>query len=110
MTEILSRNLNQLDRAGVLDRVKTSLLKHRGTQDPTPTNIEIVDVVTEEERFGEGFHTQVVVAMDRNGKRVTQAFGVREGKSFGAADEAPLTDEQYQLVMSLARKEAENNR
>jgi len=111
-TERQRTSRDRIVESGVADRMLASLKEHKGTNDPEITfgvddcdfRVEVhKDPNTDEE------HTQVVIEMPnlhpenrKKQPRVTQAFGVREDQSFGAAGEKPLTQEQFQLVQELA--------
>lgn len=98
--------IEQLNNSSILERVRRSLDKSRGTQDPDLAAIKIVDVVTKMNHRLNKEQTHVVVQFLQHGDvPVTQSFEVEQGQSFGAADEQPLSDQEYSLVMSMARKE-----
>ena len=100
----------KIKESGIAQRMLDTLKRTRGTQDPE-INFGInnckFSVKREIDPYEErvGIQTQVIIEMPdlRNpGERVTQAFGVREGKSFGTASEDPLTQEQMDVVNEVA--------
>jgi len=97
--------------SGIAKRMLDTIKKGRGVQDPTIT-FGIKDcyfsVVKTEDPQTEREHTQVIIEMPnlhpeykKEYPRITQAFGVEEGKSFGRASDKPLTKEQFDLVQEL---------
>jgi hypothetical protein len=99
------KGIDQLNNSSILERVKHTLKEYKGTQDLDPENIKIVDVVTRVDEHLGVEHTEVIVKFQRGDITATQGFGVKEGESFGAAGEESLSPQEFDLVMSMARKE-----
>ena len=112
--EIQQTPRDKIVESGIAERMLASIKKHRGTEDPEITfGIEDCDfrVQMVEDPRSDDKYPQVVIEMPnlhpenrKKQPRVTQAFGVEGNESFGAADEAPLTEEQFSLVQGLATK------
>lgn len=100
--------------SGIAGRILATLKRtHQGTEDPEITfGVEDCgfSVRTTEDPHTKKLHTQVIVEMPNlypeNRKTqplVSQVFGVEAGESFGTTGEPPLSAEQLDLVMKLAR-------
>ncbi len=117
---------DMLVQSGIAERMIESIKKSKGTLDPEITfgvedcdfRVEQTVIPAEESRFGqEEVHTQVIIEMpnlhpedSKKQPRVTQAFGVEEGKSFGVAGEPPLAQEQLNTIQSILKEQKEANK
>ena len=115
-----------LVQSGIAERMIETIKKSKGTLDPEITfGVEDCDfrvkqtiIPAEESRTSqEEIHTQVIIEMpnlhpenSKNQPRVTQAFGVKEGKCFGAAGEQPLTHEQWDAIQNILTEQKETGK
>ncbi len=98
--------------SGIADRMFASVKRSRGLWDSKIT-FGIADCdfrvgVNEHPHTGQKSIKLFIEMPNPNPKRrrelprVERAFGVIEGESFGAADEEPLTSDQFRVVQELA--------
>ncbi len=108
-----SYHRDALVQSGIAARMIETLKKYKGTEDPEITfGVEDCDFRVEvstvrcphcnhhirSEDFD--FSAQVIIEMPTGG---TQAFGVEEGRSFGAGDEEPLTKAQFEVIQKFLK-------
>jgi hypothetical protein len=82
-----------------------TLKKYKGTNDPEITfGVEDCNFIVEQ-TFDSDFYSlggerriQVIIETPTGD---TQAFGVEEGKSFGAGNEQPLTQAQFEVILNI---------
>jgi hypothetical protein len=100
-----SYHRDALVQSGIAARMIETLKKYKGTEDPEITfGVEDCDFRVEVTRTTdfdfrvEETRAQVIIEMPTGG---TQAFGVEEGRSFGAGDEEPLTKAQFEVIQKF---------
>jgi hypothetical protein len=117
--EQFSYHRDALVQSGIAARMIETLKKYKGTEDPEITfGVEDCDFRVEVTRTGRCPHcnghirsedfdfrveetrAQVIIEMPTGG---TQAFGVEEGRYFGAGDEEPLTKAQFEVIQKFLK-------
>jgi hypothetical protein len=112
---------DMLVQSGIAERMIKSIKKFKGILDPKITfgvedcDFRVQQTVISAEKSGTGqkeMHAQVIIEMPnlhpenrKKQPRVTQAFGVKEGGSFGDAGEPPLTQEQWNTILNILKEQ-----
>jgi hypothetical protein len=111
----------KLKESGIAQRMVDSIKKYRGENDPEIIfgvedcnfSVEQMKRMNPKTKKYET-HTQAIIQMpnlkrtsERDSLTVQRGFGVEKGKSFGAASEAPLTDEQFELIQEIIKEKQE---
>ena len=105
------RENHRIVQSGIAGRMIETLKKYKGTEDPEITfGVEDCNF-TVEQTFDSDFYS-LKGRGERGGERRiqviiekptghTQAFSVEAGKPFGAGDEQPLTQAQFEVILNI---------
>lgn len=110
---------DRLIKNGIAQRMIDTIKKFKGQNNPEITfgvndcdfKVEQIEVPSRRNPNEKEIHIQIVIVMPNlqsnkeTESTVQQAFGVEEGKSFGAGGEAPLTPKQYADIQEILKIE-----
>lgn len=107
----------RLVKSGIAERMIETIKKYKGTLDPEIT-FGVDDCNFKVEEFQDPstneIHTQIVIDKPNlheynkmKQPRVSRAFSVKNGESFGAGGEPPLTTEQFALIQEIVKEQSD---